>query len=395
MKTVLRFIACSDLHIKEDIDTERLRFAKGLKLAYKYAETQDYKNIDALYIIGDFADRGKEGEMRAVKKCIDENVSENTQVVLTLSSHEFMHDGEQNALNRFHDIFCQAPDLHKIINGFHFISLTTERGCRIDKEKQEWLKNELANTGDDFKKPVFVFQHPHLTDTVYGSIDWGEDDIISILMDYPQIIDFSGHSHAPINDPRSIHQKYFTSLGTGSMSYFELDEFDKIHGTVPENARECAQFYIVEVFENNSVLAKPLDILSGNFFHSGYCIEKPWAPESFIYTDERFKTENRPYFAKDSFISQEVNAHEVKITFGQAKTDSDRVDSYTVTVKDRIDGHIVKQLNITSSYYLYEMPETLSVLFPIRKKGEYEAFITANSFWKTSSAPISVTFEVK
>jgi hypothetical protein len=82
---------------------------------------------------------------------------------------------------------------------------------------------------------------------VYGSINWGEDDIIAILNDYPQVIDFSGHSHAPINDPRSIHQKYITSLNTGSLSYFELDEFDLMYGTVPPDAKQCAQFYIVEV----------------------------------------------------------------------------------------------------------------------------------------------------
>ena len=49
-------------------------------------------------------------------------------------------------------------------------------------------------------------------------------EFAEILKNYPQVVDFSGHSHVPINDPRSIHQKHFTALGTGSLSYFELDD---------------------------------------------------------------------------------------------------------------------------------------------------------------------------
>ena len=88
----------------------------------------------------------------------------------------------------------------------------------------DWAKEELKKAAeDDPTKPIFVQQHYHITNTVYGSDLWGTDVFTSILNKYPQVIDFSGHSHYPINDPRSIWQGRFTALGCGTLAYFELE----------------------------------------------------------------------------------------------------------------------------------------------------------------------------
>ncbi len=396
MKTVLRFIACSDLHFKEDVTTEHERFQKGMECAYAYAATQAYQKIDAVYFVGDFVNSGSEGEMRVFKKYMDSCVRPETQKVLMLASHEFFSpDKEAGALSRLRNMFRQEPDQHRVIGGYHFISVSTEKGCRIGEEKKEWIARELqAAAKEDPFKPIFFFQHPHITNTVYGSICWGEDDIIPILMNYPQIIDFSGHSHAPINDPRSIHQRYFTCVGTGSLSYFELDEFDFLHGTIPDDKAYCAQFHIVEVLEDHTVVIKPFDILSGRFFNDGYVVEKCWEPQSFIYTDARYVTAKRPVFAADTPVSVRKEGEGLHIEFGQALSDEERPDSYTVVIKSRSDGHTVKQFCVPSSYYLYEMPEKISVKLPFDETGRFTAYIKANSFWRTSSDPISLDFEV-
>ena len=88
------------------------------------------------------------------------------------------------------------------------------------------------STKDDPEKPIFVFLHQHIKDTVYGSQEWGTQDsakINAVLKEYPQVITFSGHSHYPLDDPRSIHQKDFTSVGTSSVSYMEV-EGGKVQG---------------------------------------------------------------------------------------------------------------------------------------------------------------------
>lgn len=392
---VFRMVVMSDIHYKTDVPTEPERFKKGMASAYKYASDSAYKKIDALYVVGDFANRGQEDEMRLFKKSLDECVLPETETVLMLASHEFMSEGVEAAYEKLGRIFGMPADAHKVFNGFHCISMSCDKGCAIFEEKQKWLRMQLEEAAtDDWKKPIFVFQHPHLSGTVYGSINWGEDDIIHILMDYPQVIDFSGHSHAPVNDPRSVHQKYFSSFGTGSLSYFELDEFDKLTGTVPENAGECAQFLIVEVDAQNRVRVKPFDILTSSFFDCEWTVDKPSDPSSFVYTDERYRTPEKPFFDRDSHVWIDRKENGVTITFGQASGDKERIDSYTVVIRDVACGRIVRQVNITSSYYLNVMPEKVSAFLGELPEGKYSAEIYANGFWNNSSDKYSFSFEV-
>jgi hypothetical protein len=397
---ILRFAVMSDIHYKDEHTIERERFASAMKAAYSISEGSDtYKNLDALFIVGDFANRGSEIQMQAFKKSLDDNIRERTDVTVSVASHEFNAEngGEAAALERLGRIFGMEPDVHKVINGFHFISVSSTKGCRFDKEKQNWVKRELRiAAADDHQKPIFFFQHPHISGTVYGSINWGEDDLTPILMNYPQIIDFSGHSHAPINDPRSIHQKYFTSLGTGTLSYFELDEFDKIYGTVPPKADNAAQMLIVEADKYNRVRVYPYDVLSNNYFPFIWKIDCPSDPSTFIYTDERYNSTVLPYFRAGAKITvSDISFDSCKITFNQASIESEYVDDYNIIIKRADTGLICRQISVWSEYYFYYMPETLSVeVDSMDEDTQYIIEIYANSFWKKrSKEPLIAEFK--
>lgn len=397
---VLRFMVVSDIHIHEEEDAERARFAKAIQDAYAVAESDaSYKNLDALYVVGDFANSGSAVQMRAAKKIIDENVKPGTLCRLTMASHEFHTEGgEETARSRFAEIFPGYPlDSHEVINGFHFIAVTTTRGCNFDEPQCSFARDELKKAAaEDGKKPIFFFQHPHLSDTVYGSINWGEDPLIPILMNYPQVIDFSGHSHAPINDPRSIHQKHFTSLGTGSLSYFELDEFDKIYGTLPPNKKQCAQMLIVEADAANRVRVYPYDILSGTFFPQVHRIDTPSDPSTFLYTDARYKTTDAPSFGADAAVTVDARDTSAVISFPQAKPEAgaDYVNSYTIVLR-YANGLIAKQLCIWSEYYFVPMPETLSQeVTDLNPDTVYTVEIYPEGFFKNrSTVPLKGSFK--
>lgn len=383
----VRFIVMSDIHVKPEKDCKELaRLKKGLTAAYRYAEGCEYNKIDAFFAVGDFANRGGEDEMLNFKEVTDEYLKPETDMTLSLASHEYHGDGgEEAAKEKLKRIFGMHYDAHKVINGFHFISVSSTRGCNFDEPQLTFAKNALAEAAEDNPDaPIFFFQHPHISDTVYGSINWGDDALYPILMNYPQVIDFSGHSHAPINDPRSIHQKHFTSLGTGSLSYFELDEFDKYYGTVPPDDENCAQFYIVEADAQNRVRILPYDILTENFFPCIREIEKPSDPDTFTYTDKRYNTTVKPHFADNAKAVVEKAEDGVVITFDQAEISEDMVDDYKIVVRDSA-NRVVKQLTAWSHYYLYNMPETVSVPVKELKAGKYTAKITANGFWRNES----------
>lgn len=392
----LRFIVMSDVHVKPEKDCKELeRLKKGLASAYRYAESCDYNRIDALYVVGDFANRGAEQEMINFKEVTDAYLKPETEMTVSLASHEYHGDGVDAAREKLARILGMPYNSHKVINGFHFISVSTSRGCDFDEPERDFARTALDEAAQDNPEaPIFFFQHPHISDTVYGSINWGEDALYPILMNYPQVIDFSGHSHAPVNDPRSIHQKHFTSHGTGSLSYFELDEFDKYYGTIPPDDENCAQFLIVEADADNRVRIMPYDILTDNFFPCIREIEKPSEPDTFVYTDKRYLTTVKPHFAQLAKAWTEKTDDGIHIVFNQAEIEEDMVNDYKVTVRDE-NSRIVKQVVAWSHYYLFNMPETVSVPVTNLKSGKYTVKITASGFWNNESDnALTIEFEI-
>ncbi|MFH4094642.1 hypothetical protein WAI78_20540, partial [Acinetobacter baumannii] len=62
---------------------------------------------------------------------------------------------------------------HKVVKGYHFLVMSPENGTTHGyySDKQiNWLKEEMAKAQkDDPEKPIFVFLHQHIKETVYGS----------------------------------------------------------------------------------------------------------------------------------------------------------------------------------------------------------------------------------
>ena len=396
-ETILRFAVMSDVHVHENRDCKELaRLEKGMKCLYSYSDGCEYKTVDAIFVVGDFANSGKEQEMLNFKEVFYANLRQETDVTISVASHEY-GSGIPETHERMRRLFGMEPDIHKIIKGYHFISVTPHHGTRYEKPQIDFSFNALEQARlDDPEKAIFFFQHPHVNGTVYGSYDWGEKDLLPTFINFPQIIDFSGHSHAPINDPRNVHQEYFTCFGTGSFSYTELDEFEKYYGTVPPDCEDFSQFLIVEVDDAGVVTVKSFDVITGQFFPCDHVIRPPFTPENFIYTDKRYETKVRPYFTQDTPIKVDVRDDKTEITFGQAEIDEEMVNDYLVTVTDLNNGKIVRRASAWSGYYHYYMPESITVPVMPLPAGEYRAKVLARGFWKnTSENELTADFSVK
>lgn len=400
----LRFMVVSDLHYQDEHTVQRDYFEKAVGLAYEYAKkSSDHQLLDALFVVGDLANTGTEIQMQAFNESLKKTVRPETDVTLAIARHEFICEGEAAAYEKFRRIFQMEPDVHKKINDFHFISLCTTGSDRFDDAKKAFAHDALQiAVKDDPKKPIFFFQHPHIQDTVYGSMAWSNDDLMPLLMNYPQVVNFSGHSHAPNNDPRSIHQKHFTTVGTGTMFYFEGDEYDKIYGPVPPNKNRqlsneegSAQMLIVEVDALGRVKIMPYDVITEQFYPLSWVIEKAWDPSTFIYTDARYRNPEKPYFNPSAAIDiTEILADAVTFTFDQATIDKEYVNSYDMTITRVVDDVIVRKVSIWSEYYYMDMPETLTQkIDQLESATEYLLTISANSFWKTASVvPLTIRF---
>ena len=182
---VLRFMVVSDVHYKDEHCIEEERMEKAIKIAYRLAENHPtYKKLDGVFADGDFANSGTETQMRKFKATLDSNLKTETRYMLNMASHEYHGNGVEAAYKLFNEDFGIPVDTHIELNGFHFITMSSSHGCEYDPDKIEYAANELkAAREKDPKKPIFFFQHPHLTDTVSGSIYWADESFIPTLMD--------------------------------------------------------------------------------------------------------------------------------------------------------------------------------------------------------------------
>lgn len=129
-----------------------------------------------------------------------------------------------HCLRDFNAAFGYAPDewlVHRVVGGYDFIALSLSAidGYRTDEIAS--LKAALDRAvARDATKPVFVVTHYHPYDTVNDSRSKSQGGALRSLLDgYPQAVSISGHSHNPLQDPRSIWQGNFTAVDTSTLCY--------------------------------------------------------------------------------------------------------------------------------------------------------------------------------
>lgn len=225
---------------------------------------------------------------------------------------------------------------HFVMNGFDFIGLSPEDGnCHgtYGEASRVFLEEALRSAEERAPgQPIFVLTHQHGKGTVYGSDEWGNPFISEMLKGHPSVIHFSGHSHYSIRDERSIHQGEYTSVGTSSLLYTEL-ESGKVNGSIPPESTLCEEYLYVEVFQDRIILHR-INLYSGTELAPAWCLKLPLEKNTFTYTDERAKHRIAPEFPKNAEISRRFDDEGMHLTFTAAKH-PEFVHSYAVTLGDQ------------------------------------------------------------
>jgi hypothetical protein len=91
---------------------------------------------------------------------------------------------------------------------------------------REWLRERIDIAKIDAPgKPIFVFYHWSIQNTVYRSnittstTSFGSDPFTGFFRNDPEVVFFNGHHHRPNNDPRAIWQGGFTAINASSLYY--------------------------------------------------------------------------------------------------------------------------------------------------------------------------------
>lgn len=391
---VLRFAVCSDVHLNGDPEAaEAQRLAKLINFMYDYSESQAYKGFDALCVAGDFADQGRPEQYDLFNKITSENLREGTQLLTCMGNHEFInyrdHDASLGA--RMYEEKRGELNTSVKINGYHFILCSYAEDGKTFTSRLSWLEKEIkAAVKDTGDKPVFVFQHPAPFGTVYGSVNWGDASVPAVFLKYPQLIDFSGHSHYPVNDPRSIWQGGYTAFGCGTLSYYET-ELDAIAGNFPYDYHEAAQFYIVEADAAGNVRVMPYDLITDSFFDNEYYLTD-LANRNFEYSYLKMKLRDKaPVFPENTGISVAADENgDYILTFTGAE-DTFIVESYKVSVTKN--GRKVAEDNFSAKYmYLFEDDVYTVDLGKLEAGKKYNVSVTAMNAFAELSSPLTYSF---
>lgn len=398
---VLRFVAASDTHVRGDDDTNENRIRKMAALAYTIADNDPaYNKLDAIVIAGDLTNSGTKDEFNKFWAALSGSMREGTRFLGVVAKN---HDGYNMKRSELRDYYSSLTgndaDYHVVIGGYHFIgvSASLNDADRYDSGQLTWLKNQLdAAVAEDPGKPVFVTHHEHVRGTVYGSSKydgWGVTDFTKILNEYPQVVDFSGHSHYPLNDPRSIWQDNFTAIGTGAIYYseFTVEKLRKYH---PEDSGETATCWIVELDKQSNVRLRGYDVLEGKLLCEEY-MKNPANSENRDFTPEKRKADSAaPVFTKSAELKAVFESGKCTLKFPAATcADKGPVVLYRAAAKNKR-GKTVAKTWVMPSYYRAVDEKTITTELTGFADGEYTLSVTAENAYGIQSEALTTTVKV-
>lgn len=390
----LIFPVLSDIHMISDDNFNLEKFINTLEQLNQVAPKQD-----AFVVVGDLTESGEISEYDKFMDAFKTGKQPFAVPLIAIGNHDYWNGlSEVDAQKRFLEkTGMSSIYYYKVIKDYHFIILGTEDGVTegtFTSNQIEWLGEQLRKANaDDPNKPIFVFHHQPMINTIYGS-EWGfsenRDLFYHTLKEYPQVIAFSGHTHYPLDDPRIIHQKDFTSVGTSTGAYLFL-ESGRIQGEIPEGANSQNQALIVEVYENK-VLLHRRDIYKNNWIGEPFEIKYPAKKQEFHFTEPNDK--KAPFFQSGSMLSivhEKTTATCLTIMFTQA-IDSLLVHDYKVVVKVAETGEVANQFLAFSEFYRCPVPNPLTLPFDgLQPNTLYEIEIHAlNSYGNVSSNSLKV-----
>ncbi|MDR1102439.1 MAG: metallophosphoesterase, partial [Tannerella sp.] len=328
-----RFAVISDTHF------EYTKWGEGAKVKVPRA----LKNIlsktpqvDAIFVVGDLTNGGKAEEYEQLVSAFGDrsNVPEGIDVYFTLGYNHDVH-GNEDCLKNYQTIVGQPLYHYVDIKGYPFIAISEwgtgdfSTPARNDEARQ-FLSEKLADASQRYPgKPVFVFMHMPPLNTCYGSSQsngWGTDVFLDILNRYPQVIVFSGHSHSPLSDPRSIHQGKFTAINDGSTVYCEIERGVPDITTTPENFKYVTEGVIVNIRANDDVEIERWDTYRDEEILPRWLVEAPHDGSHFTYKNRDGLP--APAFARSVRPTvKHVAVDSISVTFRQA-TDNEVVHHY-------------------------------------------------------------------
>ncbi len=293
--------------------------------------------VSRLFVVGDIADHGAEGEYRQFFEIARRNGFSDDRIHLALDNHD-TRDGTSTYGTDYGAVvgkflkYVNVPEGQEKpadrlyydfrADGYHFVFLASEKcgtHAYLSDAQLSWLEGVLGDEPDN--KPVFVFIHQSLYDTVAGGLrvdgqdqKWngiiaGDDALAKygyvrptssnykamekklrdILEKHPEVMMFSGHSHWTMDSDSNMRpedEKLPWLFNTAAVGYL-WTSYDVVTG---ENL-DGSQGYMVGVW-NDCVIIAGFDFVTGEVVPAAfYCIMLASAADEVTEKTETSGTE--------------------------------------------------------------------------------------------------------
>jgi predicted MPP superfamily phosphohydrolase len=394
-----RFIVISDTHFG---NTSGRGPMEKVPQALKHLTGKTPK-ADAVFVVGDITNNGNPEQYDQLLSVFNDrsNVPEDMPVYFMMGNHD--NYSGANAAVTYMSKTGQPLHQYVTIKGYPFIAVSETGSDQNDFNASalKFLSDNLAKAAADYPgKPVFVFIHVPTINTTYGSWvsgaladgGWCTDVFKSTLDRYPQAVVFSGHTHYPLGDPRSIHQDRFTAVNTASTTYSEVESSIGLNiGTLPAGHETVTEGLIVTVKENGDVELERWDTYRNEEIAPRWLLRAPHDGTNFQYKNRTGGS--APAFGDgDKPVVGNITANACEVSFPQA-SDDEAVHNYRIEILDG--NQVVSKHVVFSGFYLNsKMPDSLTVkLDGLPANTSCTARVTAYDSYRQASTPVSVVFQ--
>jgi len=399
-----------------------------LKKAYqKFTEIKS--EMDAIVTVGDFTDNGYVEQYDTYINIMNEYSTAKNNLLL-MGNHDNIDKNGEEGEARFVSKFGYKPTRDKVINGYHFITVSTRDSTYNTTSYKGEIKRDLEDMlarahAQDQNKPIFVFiHHTMLNAKVIGHSQAEaaeEGDLYEVFSRYKQVITFSGHSHVSTADPRNIWQGDYTSLNCGSVLYAALDIKHQLtadtypdgrpvvpanalnadnRAGAPYNPGESSTALVVEV-RGTEVTVRRIDNYWNVEIPSKFVFDTSKDKSQFPYREEKRVTESVPpeFTAGAAITLDKIRDNGIDFTFPQATTNNsimpdDGAFIYEVSIKEPGAAAEADKFTLQANYFMLPRPATISHnTKKLDPETSYVISITpVGYFGKKGTAPLTLPF---
>lgn len=450
----------SDSHLDPEVAETKLT-AKNMTLALQTMQTL---GVDALAMNGDmvYAPSGAvpanlysalkgfietngtftlAGEMNEDEVTFEADTTDGKKpIIYSMGNHEFPLNASVSTASalvteskeRFATETGRKPSHVMKINGYTFI-VGEPADYLLDYKTtaEEFVMEQILEAEKDgTNKPIFYLQHEAVFGTVIESPSSTSTDkdnteeFKNFLKEHPRVVVFSGHSHAIIEDPRSIWQDGFTAIATSQIGGGSVSGGSANYSMGEANTgSQCIMLDMTEKADATDVSVYRLNLLTGKVIGTpfNFTINGTFNPdnETFKYTQERYNANvSIANFNETATITptrESRQSYKFRYTTDVAVTAGEDVDwlqdayvhAYRVVLKNKDKNVVEQNFKIFSDVYEAESSHAASydVTLPnaLNLGTNYELAVYALTPFTTNLSvsaldalgvePVSYTFE--